>query len=237
MYQSESSASLLPICAVFKGRGDKGGGRKRKQQTGGRDSSPQSSRDQLKTVLSSLSAKVLLVSPDSIDGRFHFSQITPMGTYSSVCEERATKRPHCPKRFYADIFYWCCCCCGFQLFFSDQSQGSVFAGKTAYGPALMTYIYYFLNSPPKENASFPWESVIYSAFYGLFSLQWPLPNTVGFCSFQQSLSCPGMTLSSWKVSFTVCLNCGQYDRGSIPVTHKITLQIGVFVIPFYRQES
>lgn len=39
--------------------------------------------------------------------------------------------------------------------FSDQLEGSAFAGMTAFRSALITYLYYFLNSPKKENASLP----------------------------------------------------------------------------------
>lgn len=55
-------------------------------------------------------------------------------------------------------------------FFPDQSEGSAFAGMTAFRSALIVYPYYFLDSPKKENASFPQESVICSASYALFSL-------------------------------------------------------------------
>lgn len=105
-------------------------------------------------MLSSLSAAVFLVSPDSIDSRFPLSQMAPLGTCSSLGEERAIKRPSCWKRFYANF------CIGaaaaavdFSYFFF--SQGPAFAGKTAYGSDLITYLYYnFLYSPTKEKGIF-----------------------------------------------------------------------------------
>lgn len=59
------------------------------------------------------------------------------------------------------------------FFSSDQLKGSALTGMTAFGSALIAYLYFYLNSPKKENASFSWGSVTYSAFSGLFSLQSP----------------------------------------------------------------
>lgn len=57
------------------------------------------------------------------------------------------------------------------FFFCDQLKGSALTGMTAFGSALIAYLYFYLNSPKKENASFSWESVTYSAFSSLFALQ------------------------------------------------------------------
>lgn len=52
-----------------------------------------------------------------------------MGTNSSVCEERAIKRPHCQKRFYADIFIGAAAAIGFSYFFLTNHKDLPLQGR------------------------------------------------------------------------------------------------------------
>ena len=102
--------------------------------------------------------------------------MTPTGTHKSVCGEggaKGTGSSEAALSGHASNFVVEAAVVASYFFFCDQLKGSALTGMTAFGSALIAYLYFYLNSPKKENASFSWESVTYSAFSGLFLLQSP----------------------------------------------------------------